>query len=170
VIATLNMNAGTTYLVRMSSFGTAAAGGQFVLTVSNIDTLGACCVSTTCTQTDTANCTGTFNVGQACTPSICGGATGACCQGANCVVGTAATCVGTNQLYAGNGTVCNVSGNYTTACCKADYNHVGGITVQDIFDFLNGYFNSDPFADINGGGTTVQDIFDFLNAYFAGGC
>ncbi len=51
----------------------------------------------------------------------------------------------------------------------ADYNGVGGLTVQDIFDFLSGYFAADPRADFNGaGGITVQDIFDFLSAYFAG--
>jgi hypothetical protein len=55
-------------------------------------------------------------------------------------------------------------------CCKADYNHVGGVTVQDIFDFLAGYFATNPFADANGSGSvTVQDIFDFLAAYFQGG-
>lgn len=96
--------------------------------------------------------------------------TGACCQGSSCVIGSAATCVGANQSYAGNGTACNVSGNLTMPCCKADFNQVGGITVQDIFDFLNAYFAADPFADVNGGGTSVQDIFDFINAYFAGNC
>ena len=53
--------------------------------------------------------------------------------------------------------------------CPADFNGVGGVTVQDIFDFLNAYFGNDPGADFNdSGAVTVQDIFDFLNAYFAG--
>ena len=53
--------------------------------------------------------------------------------------------------------------------CPADFNGVGGITVQDIFDFLAAYFNGDVSADFNGvGGLSVQDIFDFLAAYFAG--
>lgn len=53
--------------------------------------------------------------------------------------------------------------------CRADFNGVGGLTVQDIFDFLSAYFAGLPSADFNnGGGVTVQDIFDFLNAYFAG--
>ena len=52
--------------------------------------------------------------------------------------------------------------------CPADYNHSGGSpTVQDIFDFLAGYFAGDIAADFNGvGGLSVQDIFDFLAAYF----
>jgi hypothetical protein len=53
--------------------------------------------------------------------------------------------------------------------CAADFNCVGGVSVQDIFDFLGAYFSNDARADINGvGGVTVQDIFDFLAAYFTG--
>jgi hypothetical protein len=52
--------------------------------------------------------------------------------------------------------------------CVADFNGVGGVTVQDIFDFLNAWFAVDPRADFNGtGGITAQDIFDYLNAWFA---
>ncbi len=53
--------------------------------------------------------------------------------------------------------------------CPADYNNSGSVTVQDIFDFLSGYFSGAPAADFNGvGGLTVQDIFDYLTAYFQG--
>ena len=54
--------------------------------------------------------------------------------------------------------------------CPADYNCSGGqVEIQDIFDFLNGWFAGDPRADFNGvDGVGVQDIFDFLNAWFAG--
>ena len=53
--------------------------------------------------------------------------------------------------------------------CPADFNQSGGITVQDIFDFLAAYFAQFPSADFNhSGGITVQDIFDFLAAYFTG--
>ncbi len=52
--------------------------------------------------------------------------------------------------------------------CIADYNG-GGVGIQDIFDFLNGWFASSPNADVNvSGGTDIQDVFDFLNAWFAG--
>jgi hypothetical protein len=50
----------------------------------------------------------------------------------------------------------------------ADFNDNGGLEIQDIFDFLNGWFAGNPRADFNGGGLAVQDIFDFLNAWFAG--
>jgi hypothetical protein len=54
------------------------------------------------------------------------------------------------------------------APCVADFNHSGGIEVQDIFDFLNAWFAGDPAADVNGGGLAVSDIFSFLNLWFAG--
>jgi hypothetical protein len=55
-----------------------------------------------------------------------------------------------------------------TVPCPGDFNGAGGVTVQDIFDFLAAYFAGLPSADFNGaGGVTVQDIFDFLAAYFA---
>ena len=53
--------------------------------------------------------------------------------------------------------------------CPADYNGDGALHVQDIFDFLAGWFAGDPRADFKGvGGAGVQDIFDFLAAWFAG--
>jgi len=53
--------------------------------------------------------------------------------------------------------------------CFADYNESGGVSVQDIFDFLAAYFAGDLRTDFNGSGAlSVQDIFDFLAAYFAG--
>jgi hypothetical protein len=57
----------------------------------------------------------------------------------------------------------------TAPVCRPDYNHSGTVTVQDIFDFLNGWFAGSPDTDYNGvDGITVQDIFDFLNGWFAG--
>ncbi len=54
--------------------------------------------------------------------------------------------------------------------CPADFNGVGGVTVQDIFDYLEAWFANNPLANFNGvDGVTVQDIFDFLTAWF-GGC
>jgi YVTN family beta-propeller protein len=48
-----------------------------------------------------------------------------------------------------------------------DVNGDLAITVQDIFDFLNGWF-AGP-ADFNrDGATTINDVFDYLNAWFTG--
>ena len=58
-----------------------------------------------------------------------------------------------------------------TACavCRADFNLSGGLEVQDVFDFLAGWFAGDVRADFNqSGAVNVQDIFDFLAAWFAG--
>ncbi|HMN40631.1 MAG TPA: zinc-dependent metalloprotease family protein [Phycisphaerales bacterium] len=53
--------------------------------------------------------------------------------------------------------------------CRADFNGVDGITVQDIFDYLNGWFAGDPATNVDGvPGLSVQDIFSFLNTWFAG--
>lgn len=53
--------------------------------------------------------------------------------------------------------------------CAADFNGVGGLNAQDIFDFLGAWFAADIRADFNGvNGLNTQDIFDFLSAWFAG--
>jgi hypothetical protein len=90
---------------------------------------------------------------------------GACCTGTSCSSSTQAACTGT---YQGDGSACGPMGNPTT-CCPANFNGAGGVTVQDIFDFLAAYFSGDLRADFNqAGGVSVQDIFDYLAAYFAG--
>jgi hypothetical protein len=52
--------------------------------------------------------------------------------------------------------------------CVADFNNSGTLTVQDIFDFLAGWFAGSSAADVNGNGLSVSDIFAFLTAWFAG--
>ena len=53
--------------------------------------------------------------------------------------------------------------------CRADFDGSGGVTIQDLFDFLAAYFSGDVRADINAdGGNTVQDVFDYLAAWFQG--
>lgn len=52
--------------------------------------------------------------------------------------------------------------------CRGDFNCAGGVTVQDIFDFLAAWFSGLPSANFNGvNGINVQDIFDFLAVWFA---
>lgn len=97
------------------------------------------------------------------------GADGACCHGSTCSVVSASACGGVNQTFAGAGMACNATGVGTAPCCLADFNHVGGVTVQDIFDFLFAYFDAAGTADVNGGGVSVQDVYDYLVLYF-GGC
>jgi len=168
------LTAGTTYLIRVASFSTARGDVSLLITATN--TLGSCCTGSVCGLTDAANCVApdVFVSGGSCVPNPCVPATGACCCGSTCSAQTAAACVGANTSFSGAGTVCNAFGvDNLTPCCLSDYNQSGGAaSVQDIFDFLSGYFGMDPCADINasGGAPTVQDIFDFLSAYFNGGC
>jgi hypothetical protein len=128
---------------------------------------GACCDSGgACTSTTQAACTNSYQGnGTSCSPTICPSPSGACCNGTTCTIGTQFACTGTFQ---GAATVCGASGNPTT-CCPANYNGNSGVTIDDIFGFLAGWFNGLPRTDIDGDGTiTVQDIFSFLSAWFAG--
>lgn len=53
--------------------------------------------------------------------------------------------------------------------CLADFNGLGGVTIQDIFAFLNAWFAGDPATDVDAvGGLAIADIFFFLNAWFLG--
>ncbi len=103
-------------------------------------------------------------------------ANGRCCIGARCAIVTSSGCTASGSAgaaFTAGASDCNAGGGATTPCCFADYNKAGGITVQDIFDFLTDYFTGSVNANVGGDGTavpTVQDIFDFLTAYFAGGC
>jgi hypothetical protein len=55
------------------------------------------------------------------------------------------------------------------ADCPADYNLSGRVDVQDVFDFIAGWFANDPHADVNDSASlTIQDVFDFIAAWFAG--
>ena len=99
---------------------------------------------------------------------------GICCKGSTCSTGVpSASCTGADTIFVSGSGACNASSNRKSPCCEADFNHVGGITVQDIFDFLAAWFAKNPIANITANGTgapTVQSIFDFLAAWFAKGC
>ncbi len=110
-----------------------------------------------------------------CLPNPCPQPTGLCCRGVTCAVGVApASCVGPATAFtSGSAGPCNAAGNALTPCCRADFNKQSGLTVQDVFDFLESWFSQSTAADWtgNGAGTPgVQSIFDFLSAWFAGGC
>lgn len=93
-------------------------------------------------------------------------AAGACCTGTVCAIATdAAACAGSFQ---GAGSACGPPGNPTT-CCKANFNQTGGVSIDDLFLFLNAWFSNDPSADIGGtSGVSIDDLFLFLNLWFTG--
>jgi hypothetical protein len=69
--------------------------------------------------------------------------------------------------FFGASTVCGTPGN-PTLCCRANFNNITGVEVQDLFAFLAAWFAGSPTADFNGGGIGVGDIFDFITAWFTG--
>jgi len=92
----------------------------------------------------------------------------ACCRGASCSLMGAGECASAGGRFQVTTTTCGPAGN-PTACCRANFNGVSGVTLQDLFDFLIAYFGQDPRADFNASDTiSAQDIFDFLAAYFTG--
>ena len=61
------------------------------------------------------------------------------------------------------------SSSALASICFADYNCDHTVSVQDIFDYLAGFFAQDNRADFDhAGGITVGDIFSFLSAWFTG--
>lgn len=136
--------------------------------------LGKCCEPTgACTLVLQAECAAAWDRLGTCEPNYCPmpGVPGACCQGAVCVVLTPEQCVGSMMSFAGSNSACNVAGDMRTPCCKADFNHTDGVTVQDIFDYLNAWFAGEPVTAIDldvQGYPTVASIFVYLNAWFAG--
>jgi hypothetical protein len=100
--------------------------------------------------------------------------TGVCCRGTTCSGLPLAECTppatGIGATFRADAGACNASGVSTSPCCHADFDKLGGVTVDDIFIYLNAWFAASPFARINGTGLepTVDDIFVFLNAWFAG--
>ncbi len=95
---------------------------------------------------------------------------GACCVGGFCsLVTNVEQCQGAGMRFAAGVTTCDpaVGG---PACCGADVDATGSLGTDDLFTFLNLWFEgSDPRADFSGDGeVSIQDIFSFLNAWFAG--
>ena len=87
-------------------------------------------------------------------------------MGSVCVVAGPGGC--TAGRFIGFGSTCGSAGNPTT-CCPANFDGTIGLTVQDIFAFLDAWFAGDPRTDFDGtGGIAVADIFAFLSAWFAG--
>jgi hypothetical protein len=142
---------------------------------------GACCASngfclSNQSQADCTNAGLSWQGGSTvCSPNPCAPPTGVCCRGTVCTTGvTQANCTspgGTVGALFSSQTSCNASGNSTSPCCYADFNKSGGLSVGDIFDYLNAWFAGSAYTKVAGDGVTgptVQDIFSFLNVWFAG--
>ncbi|MBY0310785.1 MAG: PQQ-dependent sugar dehydrogenase [Phycisphaerales bacterium] len=71
------------------------------------------------------------------------------------------------ELQLGTQVDADYDGVPDTCECPCDLG-APGLSTNDIFDFLNLWFASDPAADFDGGGISTNDIFAFLNCWFAG--
>jgi hypothetical protein len=101
-------------------------------------------------------------LGVSCLPNPCPPPTGSCCQRTACTVTTAANCTG--GTWGGAATSCQA-----LSCCQGDFNQDGGLTLQDLFDFLNAWFAQDPSADFDGfAGVNVSDIFSYIDLFING--
>jgi hypothetical protein len=69
--------------------------------------------------------------------------TGACCSlvSGACTPLSAASCALLGLRYDGDNSMC---GTVPCHACPADFNHSGGLSTQDIFDFLNAWFAGCP--------------------------
>jgi hypothetical protein len=182
-IAALTDNSSTDWFAN-AMVGTASYTGLDIGLSAGATPTGACCdaSSAVCTAGQAAlSCASAGGNYQgddsSCQPNPCP-QPGVCCRGATCNTSIIqANCAGNTlagAVFAAGASTCNATGNATTPCCYSDYNKIGGITVGDIFDFLNDWFSGSKFAIPGGDGDTgtlaVQNIFDFLNGWFAGGC
>ncbi|MBY0310967.1 MAG: hypothetical protein K2W85_02745 [Phycisphaerales bacterium] len=175
-IAGAMLVAGQPYLIRVSTFGQTPTGQPFVLSVSAVASFGACCTTGSCTITDAAGCQGTFTDAGVCTPNPCPVSAGVCCRGATCAVLDPLACtpaLNAGATFTAGSAICDF-GPVSASCCLADYDKAAGVTINDIFAFLNDWFAGSPLANFGTDGTLpppdVNTIFSFLNAWFAGGC
>lgn len=55
------------------------------------------------------------------------------------------------------------------SACPADVDGAGGVTIDDLFIYLNMWFTGEGSADMDGvGGVGIDDLFVFLGRWFAG--
>lgn len=167
--------AGTSQQLCTQQGGTFQGLGSLCQNVACPQPVGACCTSAgSCVEINEATCTlfsGTWNGALSTCAQVECAAGGVCCKGTTCATSTQGQCTGNFTLFVGSAGVCGAGS--TSPCCKADFNKASGITVQDIFDYLNAWFSADPIADVIGNGAGapgIDSLFEFLNLWFAQGC
>ena len=151
-------DAGATVRLR-GVFGGLAAAGEWTMTIADEIALGTGWVRGWGLRVR-------GSTGELCTPGV-----GACCVagGAVCIPYTRAECEASGGVFAGAAQPCqDVEGN-PLGCCPANFDQSGGVTLGDLFAFLQAWFAFDLAADSDGDGTTtVLDIFVYLDSWFQG--
>jgi subtilisin-like proprotein convertase family protein len=138
---------------------------------------GACCLADgSCVSVPQASCAGVFQgVGTACASVACD-QPGVCCRGTTCstLVQSACDALGPgtfSRFVTMASPACNPAGVAVSPCCYADFNKNQTVNIDDIFIFLNAWFDSSPYTRVGGDGVSgpsIDDIFKYLNAWFAG--
>mgnify|MGYP000860280863 FL=1 len=100
---------------------------------------------------------------------------GACCTGTSCSVVTESACTGAGGSFRGASSPCADTPGNPVTCCPANFDQVGGVSVSDLFGFLDAWFAQfgsapgSPSADWDSSGLVdVGDLFGFLDAWFLG--
>lgn len=87
------------------------------------------------------------------------------CQ--NLDVATTITVTSSSVTTAGIATL--VASGPRQAVCRCDVNGTGGLSIDDLFIYLNLWFSNAPGSDFDGmNGTSIDDLFLFLNCWFSG--
>ncbi len=118
--------AGGFYTIRVGAYSPTGGGaGQLNLTFTPAPVNGSCCVGTTCSVVEQANCTGTWTSGGSCGPV--GNPTTCCPANFNQVDG-----VDINDIF-------QFLNAWFAGSPSSDFNG-GGVDINDIFDYLNAWF------------------------------
>lgn len=156
--------------------GTVTPGqnGSAAVALTLVPSLGACCATNgTCTNIIESECLAIsgaeWTFAGTCNPNPCSASQGACCGSGGCVIADETGCTSAGGEWKGPGTGCQGQSGNPITCCIANFNQMDGVTVQDLFDYLDAWFTLAPAANLNGDtNVTVQDLFDYLDAWFAG--
>ena len=94
-----------------------------------------------------------------------------CCRGTTCTPVASGACTSTEPgVNAISVASCDQT-NTPQGCCYADVDHSGGVSIDDLFRFLNGWFHQSPYTNVGGDGVTsptIDDLFLYINLWFAG--
>ena len=94
-----------------------------------------------------------------------------CCRGTTCFPVAMGACTSTEPGVVALSVASCDQTNVPHGCCYADINHSGGVTIDDLFLFLNGWFHQSTYTNVGGDGTTsptIDDLFLYLNLWFTG--
>jgi hypothetical protein len=148
------MGATTTAFFNGVSWAMQTTPNPLAIRVTVAPAAGPCCNprgTGGCAVIAAADCAAVGGVSSAagtCMAALCATSVpGACCHGTVCFVATTAVCAASVPAgrSLGAGSACSaLAPGGSNPCCPADFNGVNGLSVQDIFDFINSWLASCP--------------------------